>query len=371
MSTTKNKEKKKLTDEELLLAITRLGGKVTATELSQTLDFPARTIRYRIKRLREKRHLDRVWPQTLDAKLGLGETGVILDMSDEHRTLPREFLFCFPNFYVNYATFGRYNGYSVAGGYPIGAPQMIDRIVRAMKQMGIIKDAYIFNTLDFISLSADLSKYSPVTGWKWDWREWVKHSEKLIKRGEPSDLDFDTNPGTMDYDHKDIAIIAEIKMDGGDLTHKEISKRVGLSETQVGVRIQRLKEANVLRGYLWLTEQRPQTIVLYTYLELDDPNDPVLSCFLDLPFRRELIMDSPGKYCVRLMSDTADVVNYLKGLETLRPHLRSYFVQFCVNLRVIPGGMRGFYHLHKESTGQWEMPVEEYIQDLERFLKKH
>ncbi|MFW9793239.1 MAG: hypothetical protein ACFFEE_02965 [Candidatus Thorarchaeota archaeon] len=151
-------KKKKLTDEVLLSAITRLGGKVTATELSQTLGFPARTIRYRIKRLREKRHLDRVWPQTLDTKLGLGESGVVLDMSDEYRALPREFLFCFSNFFVNYASFGRYNGYSLTGGYPIATPQIIDRIVRAMKRMRIIKDAYIFNTLDFISLSADLSK---------------------------------------------------------------------------------------------------------------------------------------------------------------------------------------------------------------------
>jgi DNA-binding Lrp family transcriptional regulator len=364
-------KKKKLTDEVLLNAITILGGKVTATELSQALGFPARTIRYRIKRLRDKGRLDRVWPQTLDTKLGLGEAGIVLDMSEEYRALPREFLFCFPNFFAHYASYGRYNGYSVSGGYPIGAPQIIDRIVRAMKQMNIIKDAYIFNTLDFISLSADLSKYSPNAGWNWDWREWKEHSEKLIKIGEPSNLGFDLNPGTMDYDHKDIAIIAEMKMDGGDLTHRELSKRVGLSETQVGVRIQRLKDANVLRGYLWLTEKQPQTIVLYTYLEIDDPYDPVLSCFLHLPFRREIIMDSPGKYCVRLMSDTADVVNYLKGLEALRPHFRSYFVQFAVSISIIPGGMRDFYHLHNGSTDRWEMPVEEYIQNLEKFLEKH
>lgn len=363
-------KKRKLDDQLLLDAIIRLGGKVTATELSQVLGFPDRTIRYRMKRLREKGYLGRLWPQTLDTKLGLGEAGIVFDMSDEHRSLPRKFLNCFPNFFVNYTSYGRFNGYSVGAGYPIGAPQIIDRVVRAMKQMNIIKDAYIFKTLDFISLSADLSKYSPTTGWNWDWKEWAEKSKKTIKLGEPSDLGFDTNPGTMDYDHKDIAIIAEMKMHG-EITHKELSKKVGLSETQIGVRIQRLKDANVLRGYLWLTEMTPQTIVLYNYLELDDPYDSVLSCFLNLPFRREILMDSPGKYCVRLMMNSADIVDYLKGLETLRPHLLSYFVQFAVNLNIVPGGMHGYYHLHKESTGQWEIPIEKYIHNLEKFIKKH
>ena len=362
-------QKRKLTDVKLLDAITRLGGKVSATDLGQLLGFPDRTIRYRLNRLKEKGHLYRIWPQTLDTKLGLGEAGLFLEMSEEHRALPREFIHCFPNFYINYATYGRINGYFAAGGYPIATPQIIDRIIRALKQLNVIKDCYRFNTLDFISLSADLSKYSPTTGWKWDWNEWVEQSKKTIKAGGPTDLKFDLNPGTMDYDHKDVAIIAEMKM-YGQITHKEISKRVGLSETQVGVRIRRLKEADVLRGFLWLIPPTPESIVLYTIVELHDPNDPALSCFQNLPFRREIFIDSPDRVSVRLVMNSSDIVGYLRSFESLRPHFRSYFIQTVVNRNIVPGGMHGFYHLHKESTGRWEMPVEDYIQNLEKFLKK-
>ncbi|MBY8996965.1 MAG: winged helix-turn-helix transcriptional regulator [Candidatus Thorarchaeota archaeon] len=365
-----SKQKRKLTDEVLLDAVTRLGGKVTATELGQILGFPDRTIRYRLNRLKEKGYLNRLWPQTLDTKLGLGEAGIYFEMTEEHRSLPREFLHCFPNFYISYATYGRYNGYFAAGGYPLTTPQIIDRMIRALKQMNIVKDAYRFNTLDFISLPPDLSKYSPTAGWTWDWKDWVKQSEKIIKAGEPTNLKFDLNPSPMDYDHKDIAIIAEMKM-YGQITIREISKRVGLSETQVGVRIRRLKEADVLRGFLWIIPPTPESIVLYTIAELDDPNDPALSCFQNLPFRREIFIDSPDKVNVRLVMNSSDIVGYLRAFESLRSHFRSYFIQTVVNRSIVPGGMYGFYHLHKESTGRWEMPVEEYIQNLEKFMEKH
>jgi hypothetical protein len=82
-------------------------------------------------------------------------------------------------------------------------------------------------------------------------------------------------------------------------------------------------------------------------------------------------MDSSDKFSVRLTMNSSDVVNYLKGLESLRSHFRSYFVQTTVNLEVVPGGMHGFYHLHKESTGKWEIHAEDYIQKLEEFVKKY
>ncbi len=364
------KTKKKLTDEILLDAMIRLGGKVTAAQLSQVLGFPGRTIRYRIQRLREKGLLGRVWPQTQDAKIGLGDGGLILDMTERYQNLPREFLFCFPNFYANYATYGKYNGCHTGFGYPIGNPQIIERIVRAMKRMNIINDSYTFMTNDFITLAGDFTKYDPVAGWKWNWRDWVKDCEKTLKAGERFPYEFDTNPTQFDYDHKDIEIIAEMKMYGGQLTHKELSKRIDLSETQIGVRLRHLKEAGVLRGYIWLTEQTPQMVALLTYMELDDP-DPVLSCFLHLPFRREIIIDSADKVAVRLTMNSSDIVHYLKGFEALRPYIRSYFIQTSVNLKVVPGGMHGFYHLHNESTGKWEMPVEEYISNLEKFIEDY
>ena len=191
-----------------------------------------------------------------------------------------------------------------------------------------------------------------------------------LKVGERFPLEFDQNPAAFDYDHKDIEIIAEMKMKGS-ITHKELSDIIGLSETQIGVRIRRLKDANILRGYLWLTERTPQTIVIYTHLEIDEPDYPALSCFLHLPFRKEIAMDSPDRFAVRLMMNSSDVIGYLRGLETIRPHFRSYFIQKAVNIWVVPGGMRGFYHLHNEATSRWEMPVEEYIENLEKFTEKH
>ncbi|MFW9870936.1 MAG: winged helix-turn-helix transcriptional regulator [Candidatus Thorarchaeota archaeon] len=364
------KRKRKLTDEMLLRAVTELGGTGKAPELGELLGFPERTIRYRLRRLKEKGHLHRKWPQTFDAKLGLGEVGLFFEMTEQYRNLSREFLFCFKNLYINYATYGLYNGIFTAGGFPIENPKIIDRLIQALKRMNIIKNCYRFDTIDFIPLPADLSKYNPTTGWSWDWRDWVNQSEKAFKAGEPSGFEFDWDYKTLDHDHKDIAIIAEIKTHG-HISPKEISKLVGLSDTQVRFRIRRLMEERVLRGSLWLIPPTPNSMTIYTFVELDPPNEAALNCFRFLPFRREIFIDKPNKFCVRITMNSSDLVGYLKAFESLRNHFDSYFFQTIVNPILIPGGMHGFYHLHNESTGRWEMPVEEYILDLEKFLEKY
>ena len=144
-----------------------------------------------------------------------------------------------------------------------------------------------------------------------------------------------------------------------------------MSETQIGVRIRRLRDAGVLKGFIWLTEMTPNMVAVFTHIEIDGPDDPVLSCFLNLPFRREIAMESSDKFTIRLTLDSGDLVGYMKGLETIRSHCRSYFVQTAVSLKVIPGGMHGFYHLHDETTGKWEIPVEESLQRLEKFIEDY
>ena len=361
--------KRKLTDEMLLKAVTELGGTGKAPELGEMLGFPERTIRYRLQRLKEKGYLHRKWPQTLDVKLGLGELGIFLDLTEEYRHLPREFLHCFKNLNIHYATYGRYNGYFAAGGYPIEKPQIIDTMVQALKRMNIINDYYRIDSIDFKPLPADLSKYSPQTGWKWDWKEWVEQSEKAIKTNEPSGFDFVWDHGTMDYDHKDVAILAEIK-GHGHISPKEISKHVGLSDTQVRARIRRFMEEDVLRGSVWLIPPTPDSMVMYTFIELDSADDSPLSCFRYLPFRREIYIDRPNRYAIRITMNSSDLVSYLKAFESLRTHFSSYFFQIVVNRTTIPEGIHSHYLLHKESTGRWEIPMDDYIRDLEKIIEK-
>jgi DNA-binding Lrp family transcriptional regulator len=354
----------------LLKAVTEIGGTAKAPELGQMLGFPERTIRYRLQRLKEKGHLDRKWPQTLDAKLGLGEVGLFLELTEEYRHLPREFLHCFKNLNVHYATYGRYNGYFTAGAYPKDRPQIINMMIKALKRMNIITNFYRFDTLDFIPLSADLSKYSPTTGWTWDWREWVERSEKAIKSEETSGFDLILDHGTMNYDHKDIAILAEIKMHG-DILPKEISTRVGLSDTQVRSRIQRLREESVLRGLVWLIPPSPNSIIFYTFVKTHSLDDPALACFRFLPFRREIFADKPNRFAIRITMNSGDLVGYMKAFETLRNHFKSYFFQIVVNRTYVPEGMHSQYNLYYVSTGRWEIPMDDYIRDLEKFMETH
>ncbi len=365
-----SKRKRKLTDAKLLEALTELGGTGKAPEIGKMLGFSERTIRYRLQRLKEKGHLYHEWPQTLDVKLGLCETGLFLEPTEEYRDIPRDFLLCFKNLYINYATYGRYNGHFAAGGYPRDEPQLIDKMTQALKKMNIIKDCFRFDTIDYIPLSADLSRYSPTTGWNWDWREWLEQSEKAIKDGEPLGLDIVWDHGTMDYDHKDIAIVAEIKA-YGYISPKQISKNVGLSDTQVRARIRRLMDEKVLRGSVWLIPPSPDSMILYTFVELDPSDDSALTCYKYLPFRKEVFVDKPNKYCIKIVMNSRDLVGYLKAFETLRIYFDSYFFQTALSEDVTRRTIYDYYHLHKESTGRWEMPIDEYIQNLEKFMEDY
>ncbi len=352
----------------LLEALTELGGTGKAPELGEMLGFSERTVRYRLQRLKEKGYLLRKWPQTLDAKLGLGELGLFMELTEEYRHLSREFLYCFKNFNLHWATYGRYNGYFSAGGFPVDKPETIDKMIQALTQMNIIENWYRFDTVDFIPLSADLSKYHPKTGWKWDWRTWVEKSEKAIKRNEPSGFEVVWDPGTMDYDHKDIAILAEIK-EHGHIPPKQISKSVGLSDTQVRTRIRQLTEEKVLRGSIWLIPPTPESMVLYTIVELDSPDNPALSCFRYLPFRMELYIDKPNKYAFRITMNSSDLVGYMKAFETLRTHFNDCFFQIVVNRSSIPEGRQSIYRMHNDSTGRWEIPIDDYIRNLEQYIE--
>ena len=354
----------------LLKAVTELGGTGKAPELGEMLRFPERTVRYRLQRLKEKGYLYHEWPQTLDRKLGLCETGLFLEPSEEYRDLPRDFLQCFKNIYVNYATYGRYNGHFAAGGYPIDEPQLIDKMIHALKKMNVIKDYFRFDTVDYIPLSADLSRYSPAAGWNWDWKEWLEQSENAIRDDEPSGLDIVWDHGTMTYDHKDIAIVAEIKA-YGHISPKEISKRVGLSDTQVRSRIRRLMNEKVLRGSVWLIPPTPDSMILYTFVELNPSDDSALACYRYLPFRKEIFVDKPNKYCIKIVMNSSDLVGYFKAFETLRSYFDSYFFQTLLNESVTHETIHDFYHLHNESSGRWEMPMDEYIWNLEKFIEKH
>jgi len=354
----------------LLKAVTELGGTINATELAKMLRFPERTIRYRLQRLKQQGHLYQEWPLTLDIKLGRRETGLFLELSEEYRHLPRDFLLCFKNFYVNYATYGRYHGYFAAGGYPIDEPRLIDKMTTTLKKMNVIKDSFKFDTMDYFPPSADLSRYSPTTGWKWDWRDWLRQSEKAIKNGEPSGLDVVWDHGTMDYDHKDIAIIAEIKAHG-NISPKEISKRVDLSDTQIRMRIRKLKDEGILLGSVWLIPPAPDSMTLYTFVEVDPSDDSPLACFRYIPFRKDIFVDKPNKYCIKIVMNSSNLVGYLRAFESLRSYFNSYFFQIIVNQNVNTERIHYHYHLHKESSNRWEVPMDEYIRDLEEFIKQY
>ncbi|MHA2262139.1 MAG: AsnC family transcriptional regulator [Candidatus Thorarchaeota archaeon] len=352
-------------DLKILSAITSLGGKISAEQLSSVSGIPSRTIRYRLSKLRERGHLKQLLAQTHEASLGLGDSIILINLKEGMTSLPQDFFTISPLFYFWSPTYGKYNGYILHSVYPANQPGVVAAMIRMMQRVNVVSEYFIFFSTDYISTGADLSKFSSDRGLIWDWREWTRDCESHLNSGQKSKLDIDYNPPPIDFDWKDIELIKQLKINAR-IKRKELGKKVSLSESQVSARICRLETVGVIKGYRWVLKSPEQPLFLYCFFELKKPEDPILSCLHNLPFPKELYAEDRRRYCLRLSMDSKDLVGFYRGFDYLKEYLQSYFFQTMHDLH---DQQLTVGQLYSKKTSHWEIPVDEYIQEMKKYLE--
>ena len=350
-------------DLKILTALGQLGGKVSTEELAEITQISARTIRFRIKRLRDEGYLAQLYALTHELKFGLGDSILIIQESDDSKFELKKVLESIPWFYYQGPTYGKFNGYMVHAMYSVDDPDGVIRIADALVEAGIAENYYYFINLDYESMRGDFTYFDYEKGWNWDWSQWMRESEGCIASGDSVEIKLDDNPQPIDFDEKDILLASEMKIES-KRTLKELSAIIDLSETQVKRRLDRLEETGIIKGYRWILHKVEQPLYIYFFIELTENIDCVLSAFYRLPFPSEIMMDSRTKYCVRIRIHGTEMTGLLRGMTQMRKHMASYFVQIVHDIASAPSNFPGQFFDKK--TLKYDFPTDDIVKQIRK-----
>ncbi len=168
-------------DVDILGALDKLGGKTPTEELSQSTGIPARTVRYRLQKMRDNNLLYPAKTMTHERKMGLGENILIIHSTPGSDIVLEKLFQKIDSLYYWTSTYGRYNGFIVNALYSLTTPHVSRRLLESFQNEGLISDFYIFEITDYEQKFGDFKYLDPKLGWKYDWSEWHKTIKKNLK----------------------------------------------------------------------------------------------------------------------------------------------------------------------------------------------
>lgn len=352
-------------DIKIIGALDRLGPKVSTKEVGALLGLPPRTVRYRLKKLRETGVLSPTCVMTLERKLGLGESMFLVNATPKGTEMLPDIFHAIDTIYHNTPTYGRFNGYLVYTLYSLSSSRITQRILEEFQKADLITDFFIFDITDFNAKPADYSHFNSALGWVWDWNKWRNQIPKTIESKEKFNLPLDEIQSLVDFDTYDILILKHM-FDDGEITQKKLAKVLSLSEARVNKRIRRLEDEGIIKGYKSTVCALESELNIICFIELEEPKDKILSVFYQLPFPATITMESRTRFAIQIALDGQNLVGFLRGLDVLRSHLVSCFVQTVHDTKMSMDSHP--YDLYNEETNRWETPGSEYLQDIRNVL---
>ncbi len=352
------------TDLRILEALDQMGAKVSTRELAKELGMNDRTIRYRLKKLRERKILYPACVQTHERKIGLGETIILLDAVIGLENRLEELVNKIDCFYWHCHTIGQYNGFMIHAVYPITAPSSCEQILKEIKKKGLINKYYMFDLVDYEVKKMDFSRYDLSSGWKFDWKEWYKDINKTMKSKVKSPLNLDLQPHMIDFDIKDVQIMRFL-LENPEGTMKELASDLSLSETQVSKRMKRLEKSGLIKGIRPVVRSLYDELFISLFIEVDRKPDQIITCFYKLPFKMGFAVESPMKLRLGIAIGANEFDPFMQGFDLMRPYLSSYFIQ--IQYKFKQSQAQFHYDNFNPETKRWELPIAKYIQTVKDF----
>ncbi len=302
----------------------------------------------------------------LERKMGLGERIFLVNTTPRGSEILPDIFHAIDTIYHNSPTYGQYNGFLAYSLYSLSSPRIIRRILERITKAELITDFFIFDITDFDAKPADYSHFNSGLGWVWDWSSWRDQIPQTLKSKKKLKLSLDEVQSIVDFDTNDILILKHM-FDDGDITQKKLAKLLSLSEAQVNKRVRRLEDEGIIKGYRSTMCATENELNLICFIELENPDDNTLSVFYQLPFPATVTMESRTRFSIQIALTAQDLTGFLRGLDVLRSHLTSCFVQTLHDAKMSMDSHP--YDLYNEETNRWETPGSEYLQDIEDVLK--
>lgn len=353
-------------DLAIMRTIEDYGPKISTDILSGKLGYPSRTIRYRINKLKEKGYLKPIKMKTHERKLGMGENIIVLDVNQKMQSKLLNIFKKIPCIYHYYSTYGKYNGYLIRSGFSLNQPNINLDLLDAMKRTGYISDYYIFELVNYRIKNKDLTFFNHERGWTYKWEEWYDYL-KTIKKNKEVEFNFEIelDVDIVDFDYKDVMLLKNMWQDSS-ITLKKLKETLNLSEAQISIRIQKLEEKDIIKGYYldYSLLKTEETVYFYCFLEIEEAVNNVLSCFFKLPYQFVINVESSNKFCISLGLNANDFKKFLKGFDLIRPFINSYFFQFIYTKS--KSTAQDLFDLYNGMKRTWETPLNDYISIIEK-----
>ncbi|MHA1136878.1 MAG: winged helix-turn-helix transcriptional regulator [Candidatus Thorarchaeota archaeon] len=347
-------------DVDILGALDFLGGKTSTEELSQRTGIPARTVRYRLQKMRDTEVLFPARAYTHERKLGLGESILIVHSTPGSKSILEKLFHKISAIYFWAATYGRYNGFLINILYSLSTPGVPRRLAEAFRNADLISDFSLFDITDYEHKNGDFKYLDPKLGWQYDWSIWHKKIRKTLKSNvKKINTKCDENPSILDFDVYDYELLRSV-FDDAMIPQKELAKRFSLSETQVTKKIRKLESEGVIKGYGSNFYSASALMGFNLYIEIEEPVARIMNNFYTHPYLASYMMESRTRWGLRMSLPSADIYGFLQGLDLLRPYLKS-----CI-FQVIHEYTRGEpphpYDLFNKETHKWETDISEYLE---------
>jgi DNA-binding Lrp family transcriptional regulator len=301
----------------------------------------------------------------IERKLGLGECIFLVNATARGAEVLPEVFHSIDTIYHSSPTYGKYSGFLAYSLYSLSSATITDRILEELRKFELISDFFIFHIIDFDVKLADYRDFDPTLGWAWNWSEWRDQIPKTLKSKKKFTLSMDEVQSLVDFDTIDVLILKHL-FDDGDITQRKLAEVLSLSETQVNKRIRRLEDAGIIKGYRSEVSTSDNEMSIICFLILENPQDQILSVFYQLPFPAIITMNSRTRFAIQLSLNSQDMTGFLRGLDVLRPHLASCFVQTIHDARMSMDSHP--YDLYNEKTNRWETPESAYLQDIQNVM---
>ncbi|MDF1539814.1 MAG: winged helix-turn-helix transcriptional regulator [Candidatus Thorarchaeota archaeon] len=343
------------------------GAKISTKDLAEILKISDRTVRYRLNRLKEKGLLKKSMVRTYERKIGVADMIIAVESNPKNHALLANVIDALPPLYYYGPTYGKYNGYWIFAQYPLATPQLCKRLFDEMKDLHLIEDYHLMEAIDYTTKVAKISAFLPDSNWEWS--TWYSDIDRTMRTGKETDMGFQEFPNQENFDYKDLQIVKKL-VDDAEITLKDLGDVLDLSQPQVHKRVKRLEEIGVIAGYkpyFTLFEDKDGISITCVYKSRKHAKK-ILYAFGELPFSLNLSMQGTNQYTVIVYLPTSEITSYLQGLNMIREHVDSLFVQFTLH-----GKSKGYAHLFDTfnmETNSWDMPVQEYLDTIKKMAPK-
>ncbi len=344
-------------DVQILKKLESEGAKTSTRDLGKILDIPDRTVRYRLNRLREKKILHSPIIQTYERKLGLAEKVLLLRSVPAKENELKEVLDRIPIFYHYASTYGKFDGVIVYSMFPIAGSHMIARLTQEMRESGLIEACYEFDLVDYKRKGASVEAFLPESDWTWE--KWYTQIGKVVDDCERIDLGFEEFPQVVSFDFKDIQIIMNM-VENAEITLKELSDILDMSQPQVHKRIKNLEDTGIIRGYKPSFMPFKECSSIGLVFKSREHAQEILCALHKLPFFIVFSMETRNHYFVTLSIPSSDTNYFFQGIDKLKQYADEFFIQ-----TILYGTHKGHLHLlstYNQDTKQWDIPMSDYVE---------